>query len=53
LGIDPRGMHSCELAPALGMVFAGQTHNALHDARAIVGAMTVMASRGASLRPAA
>ena len=53
LGIDPRGMHSCELAPALGMVFAGQAHNALHDARAIVGAMTVMASRGASLRPAA
>jgi inhibitor of KinA sporulation pathway (predicted exonuclease) len=53
LGIDPRGMHSCELAPALGMAFAGQAHNALHDARAIVAAMAVMAARGARLRPAA
>ena len=53
LGIDPRGMHSCELAPALGLLFAGQTHNALHDARAIVSAMAVMASRGARLRSAA
>jgi inhibitor of KinA sporulation pathway (predicted exonuclease) len=53
LGIDPRGMHSCELAPALGIAFAGQTHNALHDARSIVSAMAVMATRGARLRPAA
>ena len=53
LGIDPRGMHSCELAPALGLPFAGQTHNALDDARAIVGAMAVMARRGARLRSAA
>jgi len=53
LGIDPRGMHSCELGPALGMAFTGQTHNALHDARSIVGAMAVMARRGARLRPAA
>jgi len=53
LGIDPRGMHSCELGPALGVPFAGQTHNALHDARTIVGAMAVMAKRGARLRSAA
>ena len=53
LGIDPRGMHSCELGPALGLPFAGQTHNALDDARAIVGAMLVMAKRGARLRSAA
>ena len=53
LGIDPRGMHSCELGPALGLAFSGQTHNALHDARSIVGAMAVMAKRGARLRPAA
>jgi inhibitor of KinA sporulation pathway (predicted exonuclease) len=53
LGMDPRGMHSCDLAPALGLAFVGQTHNALHDARAIAGAMAVMASRGARLRPAA
>jgi inhibitor of KinA sporulation pathway (predicted exonuclease) len=53
LGVDPRGMHSCDLAPALGLAFVGQTHNALHDARSIAGAMAVMASRGARLRPAA
>src|SRR5215471_16584453 len=53
LGVDPRGMHSCELGPALGVPFAGQTHNALDDARTIVGAMVVMARRGARLRSAA
>jgi inhibitor of KinA sporulation pathway (predicted exonuclease) len=53
-GVDPRGMHSCDLGPALGLAFVGQTHNALHDARAIAGAMAVMASRGSRLvRPAA
>ncbi|HWU54156.1 MAG TPA: 3'-5' exonuclease [Rhizomicrobium sp.] len=53
LGVDPRGMHSCELPAALGMAFAGQPHNALHDARGIAGAMAQMAARGARLRPAA
>src|SRR6266702_102111 len=53
MGVDPRGMHSCDLGRALGLGFAGQTHNALGDARAIAGAMAVMASRGARLRPAA
>ena len=53
LGVDPRGLHSCELGPALGVPFAGQAHNALHDARSIAAAMAVMVSRGASLRPAA
>ena len=53
LGVDPRGLHSCELGPALGVPFVGQAHNALHDARSIAAAMAVMVSRGASLRPAA
>jgi inhibitor of KinA sporulation pathway (predicted exonuclease) len=53
LGVDPRGMLSCDLGSALGVNFAGQAHNALDDARAIAAAMTVMASRGARLRPAA
>ena len=52
-GVDPRGMHSCDVAPALGLAFAGQTHNALNDARSLAGAMAVMAARGARLRPAA
>jgi inhibitor of KinA sporulation pathway (predicted exonuclease) len=52
-GLDPRGLHSCELGPALGLAFAGHAHNALDDARAIAGAMAAMARRGAHLRPAA
>ena len=50
-GVDPRGMHSCDLGPALGVPFLGQTHNALNDARSLAGAMAVVASR--DLRPAA
>jgi len=53
MGVDPRGLHSCDLGPALGLGFAGQIHNALDDARAIAGAMAAMAARGAPLRPAA
>jgi inhibitor of KinA sporulation pathway (predicted exonuclease) len=53
LGIDPRGLHSCDLAPALGLAFAGKPHNALDDARSIASAMAVMAARGARLKPAA
>ncbi len=52
-GVDPRGMHSCDIGPAVGVPFAGQTHNALDDARSIAGAMAKMAARGARLRPAA
>jgi inhibitor of KinA sporulation pathway (predicted exonuclease) len=50
-GMDPRGMLSCDVGPALGLPFTGQTHNALNDARSIAGAMQAMASR--RLRPAA
>lgn len=53
LGVDPRGMHSCDLAPALGMSFQGRAHNALDDARSLAMVMTVLASRGMRLRPAA
>src|SRR4051812_45546913 len=42
LGIDPRGLHSCDLAPALGLAFAGRIHNALDDARSIASAMAAM-----------
>jgi inhibitor of KinA sporulation pathway (predicted exonuclease) len=53
LGVDPRGMHSCDLAPALGMPFQGRAHNALDDARSVAAVMAVLASRGMRLRPAA
>jgi inhibitor of KinA sporulation pathway (predicted exonuclease) len=53
-GIDPRGMHSCDIGPALGLPFAGQAHNALNDARSIAGAMAKMAAQGPrAFRPAA
>src|SRR5579864_8941826 len=42
LGVDPRGMLSCDLGSALGVAFTGQAHNALDDARAIAAAMAVM-----------
>ena len=53
LGVDPRGLHSCDIGPAMGLPFAGQTHNALNDARALAGAMKARAGRGARLRSAA
>jgi inhibitor of KinA sporulation pathway (predicted exonuclease) len=53
LGLDPRGMMSCDIGPLLGVPFEGRAHNALDDARSIARGMEVMASRGATLRPAA
>ncbi len=52
-GLDPRGLNSCDIAPRLGVPFAGHAHNALDDARGLARGMEVMASRGARLRPAA
>ena len=52
-GVDPRGMHSCDIAPALGLPLQGRAHNALDDARSMAAVMAVMASRGTRLRPAA
>src|SRR5450755_4608494 len=40
--IDPRGMHSCDIGPALGVPFRGRIHNALDDARSIAAGMGVM-----------
>jgi inhibitor of KinA sporulation pathway (predicted exonuclease) len=50
-GLDPRGMLSCDIAPALGLPFMGHTHNALHDARSLAASMEAMNARG--IRPAA
>ena len=51
--VDPRGLHSCDIGPALGVPFAGHAHNALDDARSIAAGMRVMAARGAALPLAA
>lgn len=52
-GLDPRGRHSCEVAPALGVPFQGRRHNALSDAKNLAAGMEVIISRGTSLKPAA
>ena len=52
-GLDPRGRHSCDIAPALGVPFAGRRHNALDDAKSLATGMEVIASRGIRLKPAA
>lgn len=52
-GVDPRGRHSCEIGPALGIPFVGRTHNALDDARSLAAGMEVIAARVAHIRPAA
>jgi inhibitor of KinA sporulation pathway (predicted exonuclease) len=53
--MDPRGMLSCEVGPALGVPFEGRLHNALDDARSLAAAMRALLARGAParLRPAA
>ncbi|HUO02785.1 MAG TPA: 3'-5' exonuclease [Rhizomicrobium sp.] len=47
--IDPRGLHSCDIGPLLGVPFEGQMHDALCDARSIAAGMSVLLRRGASL----
>jgi inhibitor of KinA sporulation pathway (predicted exonuclease) len=53
-GVDPRGRHSCEIGPALGVPFVGRAHNALDDAKSLAAGMEVIAARGKPrLKPAA
>ncbi len=47
-GIDPKGLHSCDIGPKLGVPFEGQPHDALCDARSIAAGMAVLIKRGAS-----
>ena len=48
-GISPKGLHSCDIGPLLGVPFEGQMHDALCDARSIAGGMSVLLKRGAEL----
>jgi inhibitor of KinA sporulation pathway (predicted exonuclease) len=48
-GIDPDGLHSCDVGPLLGVPFEGQRHDALCDARSIAAGMAVLMRRGARL----
>jgi inhibitor of KinA sporulation pathway (predicted exonuclease) len=47
-GIDPKGLHSCDIGPMLGVPFEGHPHDALCDARSIAAGMCVLIKRGAS-----
>ena len=51
-GLDPRGRHSCDIGPALGVPFVGRAHNALDDARSLAAGMEAIVARG-QLKPAA
>jgi inhibitor of KinA sporulation pathway (predicted exonuclease) len=48
-GINPKGLHSCDIGPSLGVAFEGQKHDALCDARSIAMGMSVLLKRGAVL----
>jgi len=52
-GVDPRGRHSCEIGPELGVPFAGHVHNALDDVKSLAAGMGAIAARSAGLKPAA
>ena len=48
-GFNPKGLHSCDIGPLLGVPFEGQKHDALCDARSIAAGMSVLLKRGAKL----
>lgn len=48
-GVNPRGLHSCDVGPLLGAPFEGQMHDALCDARSIAAGISVLLKRGATL----
>jgi inhibitor of KinA sporulation pathway (predicted exonuclease) len=44
-GVDPRGLHACDIAEATGAKFEGRRHDALDDARSVaLGIKTLVAS---------
>jgi inhibitor of KinA sporulation pathway (predicted exonuclease) len=46
--LDPRGLHSCDVAARTGASFSGRAHNALDDARCIAAGMKMLAGRAAA-----
>lgn len=49
-GIDVRGMHACDVGPAAGVPFEGQTHDGLCDALGVAAGIKALMARGA-VRP--
>lgn len=46
-GIDVRGMHACDVGPAAGIPFEGQTHDGLCDALSVAAGIHALMVRGA------
>lgn len=46
-GIETRGLHSCDIASAVGASFVGRRHDALDDSRSIALAIATLLARGA------
>ncbi|HTW34135.1 MAG TPA: 3'-5' exonuclease [Rhizomicrobium sp.] len=46
-GIDPSGLHACDIAEAAGATFAGRRHDALDDARSVALGIKTLVARGA------
>jgi DNA polymerase III, epsilon subunit and related 3''-5'' exonucleases len=46
-GIDVRGLHACDVGPAAGVAFEGQTHDGLCDALSVAAGIQALIGRGA------
>lgn len=46
-GIDPRGLHACDIANSAGAEFDGRRHDALDDARSVAAGVAFLVRRGA------
>lgn len=46
-GVDPRGLHACDIARAAGAEFSGRRHDALDDARSVARGIAALVERGA------
>jgi inhibitor of KinA sporulation pathway (predicted exonuclease) len=47
-GVDPRGLHACDIAEAAGAKFEGRRHDALDDARSVALGIKTLVARGAA-----
>jgi inhibitor of KinA sporulation pathway (predicted exonuclease) len=47
-GIDPRGLHACDIARSAGAAFEGRRHDALDDARSVALGVAALVTRGAA-----
>ena len=45
-GVDPRGLHACDIARAAGAQFEGRRHDALDDARSVALGIKTLMARG-------